>query len=278
MQAVHHKSLTLVTLLLVLTAKCDLPAVHPTMPHNNLCLPRLSVTALMLPSGKRISAPVHPCMHTTNSGWELTTSLSSFHAFSFACPRLLRFLLFLLVLRLQKKGTAADAASTTSEEFTDNLYHIVQEWKRKTDDAPYLLSYDNAKHQVSADITTLYHPDHPGVEELAVKLDVGVTKLPLPPYSHDLNRPIEHIFGTMKRKVREALYDAAVTEVTGRQLQSIVWEQFHQFIPAQHVAKDVAGLPHLWHILSHAKGEQFELDDGRPAVGTGGYWPNARAR
>jgi hypothetical protein len=182
--------------------------------------------------------------------------------------------LFFLFDRLQKKGKGADASSTTSEEFENNLFHIVQAWNQKTGNAPYLLSYDNAKHQVAADITTLYHPDHPGDEELAIKVDVGVTKLALPPYSHDLNGPIEHIFGTMKRKVREALYDAAVKEITGRQLQALVWDQFHQCIPADHVA----GLPHLWQILKHAKGEEFVLDGNRLAVGTGGYWPNAIAR
>jgi hypothetical protein len=154
----------------------------------------------------------------------------------------------------------------------------MKKWNEKTQNAPFLLSYDNAKIQATADISTLYHPDHPGEEEHAIHIDPEVSKLPLPAYSHDLNRPIEHIFGTMKHKIREALYFEYHKYNTARNLQTLVWDQFHNFIPKGQVEKDVRGLPYLWEVLSTDAGITFVRDDGSEAVGTGGNWTNAYMR
>jgi hypothetical protein len=179
---------------------------------------------------------------------------------------------------LQKANQpTVNAEATTREEFMDNLYHIIKAWEAKTKD-PFMLSYDNAKIQSTADIHTLYHPDHQGEDEWAIELDPAITKLSLPPYSHDLNRPIEHVFGTMKHRIREALYFERAKYTTPTALHTLVWDQFHTNIPEKHVERDVKGLPELWRVLSTPMGITFQFEDGRLAVGTGGNWPNAEYR
>lgn len=157
------------------------------------------------------------------------------------------------------------------------MYHIVKAWRKKTSD-PFWLSYDNAKIQATADISVLYHPHHPGKKKHAIILDPDTCRLEIPPYSHDINRPIEHIFGTMKHKIREALYFEYKKYNTGRKLQTLVWDMFHKHLPNKHVQRDVDGLPYLWRVLSTPYGIRFMDDDGREAIGTGGNWPTYEYR
>lgn len=212
-----------------------------------------------------------PCISTLCPGCRLPATRLSFHCPGISAARATTSL-------LQKANSGKNAHHTTREEFTDNLYFIMKKWNEKTQNAPFLLSYDNAKIQATADISTLYHPDHPGEEEHAIHIDPEVSKLPLPAYSHDLNRPIEHIFGTMKHKIREALYFEYHKYNTARNLQTLVWDKFHNFIPKGQVEKDVRGLPYLWEVLSTGAGITFVRDDGSEAVGTGGNWTNAYMR
>ena len=150
-------------------------------------------------------------------------------------------------------------------------------WQAKTSD-PFLLSYDNAKIQATADITTLYNPDYPGDEEDAIKLNPVTCRLKIPPYSHDINRPIEHVFGTMKHKIREALYFEYKKYGTPDKMQTLVWDLFHTSIPPKHVERDVAGLQSLWEVLSTPYGIRFLDHEKREAVGTGGNWPTYEYR
>lgn len=179
-------------------------------------------------------------------------------------------------LQKHKEPTVA-ASATTREEFEDNLYHIVKAWQDKTPD-PFFLSYDNASIQATAAISTLYHPHYPGDDEYAIDIDPDVTRIKVPPYSHDINKVIEHVFGTMKHKVREAVYFRYKTFNTTAKLQQLVWDLFHTKIPKQQVEKDVATLPELWEVLSTPFGIRFVDEDGSEHVGTGGNWPNAQYR
>lgn len=184
----------------------------------------------------------------------------------------------MLPFDLQKaKAPTEKAQSTTREEFEDSLYHIVKAWQAKTSD-PFFLSYDNAKIQATADIKTLYHPHYPGDEEQAIKLNPGTCRLKIPAYSHDINRPIEHIFGTMKHKIREALYFEYMKYNTPEKLQTLVWDLFHTHIPPEHVEKDVRGLKYLWQVLSTPAGIRFMAADDTEAVGSGGNWPTYEYR
>lgn len=158
------------------------------------------------------------------------------------------------------------------------MYFIIKKWLRVTNNKPFFLSYDNAKHQATADIRTLYHPDHPKDKSYAIKVDPLAIKLQLPPYSHDLNRPIEHVFGTMKHKIRGELYTQYKKYNTPQLLQAMVYEQFTKHVPQGMVEKDVKGLPLLWEVLSTAAGAVFTMSNDQEAVGTGGDWPNAYFR
>lgn len=157
------------------------------------------------------------------------------------------------------------------------MYYIIKAWQAKTSDA-CLLSFDNAKIQAVADISELYDPRHPGEKEHAITIDQVAVRLHLPPYSHDLNRPIEHIFGTMKHKIREELYLSFYKHNTPDGLQKLVLNQFTKHLPPKQVQEDVKGLPLLWEVLSVPAGITFVDSKGQLAVGTGGDWPNAEYR
>lgn len=157
------------------------------------------------------------------------------------------------------------------------MYHIVKAWKAKTSD-DFFLSYDNAKIQETADISELYHPHYPGDNEYVILVDPEASRLKLPPYSHDLNRPIEHIFGTMKHKIREQLYFEHMKYTTALSVQNMVWDQFHKHMPKQQVEKDVRGLPYLWDVLSTPFGIQVQREDDSIFVGSGGNWPTQEYR
>jgi hypothetical protein len=189
---------------------------------------------------------------------------------------------------LQKKGTAIDAKSTTSEEFTDNLYKIVQKFERKTKeynlangkgdkaDAP-VLCYDNNKIQKIAEISTLEYDDEP-----VIKLDPIKQRVHIPTYSPDINRPIEHIFGFTKPKVRAHIYERyehyTSSAAGAHELQSVVRKVFEQELVAGAVKRDVEGLPLLWHVISTPWGEEYTDDQGDVHLGSEGDWPPAHYR
>ena len=182
------------------------------------------------------------------------------------------------LLFLQIANGTRDAKETTRQEFIDNMYYIIKEWNQKTNSAPFFLSLDNNKIQATADLTHIPNPNNP---HQSVSLSPNGAKLPLPPYSHDLNRPIEHLFGTGKHLMRCALYANWGHYKTPANLQSLVFTTFHtlpQLGYGDHVAKDVRGLPHLWEILATPYGTTFRDFKGRVQVGTGGDYPNAIAR
>jgi hypothetical protein len=189
---------------------------------------------------------------------------------------------------LQKKGTAVDAKSTTSEEFTDNLYKIVQKFEHKTKeynkandkgdkaDAP-VLCYDNNKIQRIADISTLEYDDEP-----VIKLDPSKQRVHLPTYSPDMNRPIEHIFGFIKPKVRAHIYERyehyTSSAAGAQELQSVVVKVFEKELVAGAVKRDVEGLPLLWHVISTPWGEEYTDDKGDIHLGSEGDYPPAHYR
>lgn len=186
-------------------------------------------------------------------------------------------MLRVFLVLLQKAGTSIEAAETTREEFEDNMFHIIKAWRSKVDEeVPFFLSFDNNSIQATAEIDTLRHPDT-GEE---ITLAPG-KKLDLPAYSHDLNRPVEHLFGTVKHMAREELYANWAHYKDARQLQGMVYRLFHN-LPVYglkgHVAADVYGLPQLWQILSTPAGILFADDRGKVHVGTGGEYPNADYR
>lgn len=179
---------------------------------------------------------------------------------------------------LQKDGTNIPAASTTREEFENNMFHIIKKWHAKAGvDVPFYLSFDNNAIQATAEINTLTHPNTGEQIQLA---PYG-QKLNLPSYSHDLNRPIEHLFGTVKHQIKVQLYEDWAKYKDAKELQALVARIFNHlgdYGLDRQVAADVAALPKLWQILSTPAGILFADDEGDVHVGTGGDYPNSCAR
>ncbi len=189
---------------------------------------------------------------------------------------------------LQTKGTAEDAKSTTAEEFTDNLYKIVQKFQQKTkeynkkegkgEEADALvLCYDNIKIQRIADISTLEYDNEP-----PIVLDPSKQKVHLPTYSPDMNRPIEHIFGFIKPRVRAHIYERyehyTSSAAGAKDLQTIVMKVFEQELVPGAVERDVEGLPLLWHIISTPWGDEYTDPHGDIHLGSEGDYPPAHYR
>lgn len=179
----------------------------------------------------------------------------------------------LTALHLQTKRGGEEAASTTEEEFEDNLYLIVSRFMRDTGAYP-LLSYDNVKIQKGVNITKLQYAQ--GEEgRPVIRLDPAVHKVDLPTYSPDMNRVIEHTFGVVKQRVRVQIYQATRDFSKGAELQKVVRETFKSLTNGS-IANDTKGLPLLWRVLSTAEGTTFEQPPKHKHVGTGGGYAPAR--
>ncbi len=179
---------------------------------------------------------------------------------------------------LQISSGKRDAKETTRQEFEHNMYYIIKNWNEKTKGAKYYLSFDNNSIQATADLSALANPNNPSE---VIRLADNGQQLPLPGYSHDLNRPIEHLFGTVKHIIRCQLYEDWEHYNNARKLQTLAYQVFHNLAVyglKDHVKDDVAGLPTLWQILSTPEGVSFSDGKGRVHVGTGGNYPNAYAR
>lgn len=158
------------------------------------------------------------------------------------------------------------------------MYYIIKNWNETTNHEVYYLSFDNNAIQATANLFEIPNPNNP---EETVSLHPDGFKLPLPGYSHDLNRPVEHLFGTVKHLIKCELYADWGKYHNARKLQSLVYSMFHN-LPAHglssHVKEDVDGLPLLWQIISTPAGVRFTDSKGRVHVGTGGDYPNGVAR
>jgi len=167
---------------------------------------------------------------------------------------------------LQKKDTGEEAASTTQEEFEDNLYLICMEFHKQTKQLP-IVCYDNVKFQSITDATSVCHGDKdPRVDS------ISLIKVDQPTYSPDMNRAIEHVFGEVKPMVRADIYKAARDFSNPAKLLTTVVEAFNKLKPGS-VARDVMGLPLLWQVLSTPAGITFQDEKGKLHVGTGGDHP-----
>jgi hypothetical protein len=189
---------------------------------------------------------------------------------------------------LQRKGKADDAKGTTEEEFKDNLYLIVKKFHDKTKQynideklgdahCDPILCYDNNKIHAIADISTLQYEDRD-----PIVLDPAIQKVNLPTYSPDMNRPIEHIFGFVKPRVRAHVYERFEHYVSGpdgaKDLQTVVMHVFEHELRSGAVARDVTGLPLLWHAVSTPWGDDYTDEGGDIHMGSGGDYPPAHYR
>jgi hypothetical protein len=179
----------------------------------------------------------------------------------------------LAALLLQTKAKGDIAASTTAEEFEDNLWLIVHDFKQKTQQWP-VLSFDNVAIQKAVNVSCLQYAQGEEGKEV-ITLDKDLNKVDLPTYSPDMNRAIEHVFGNVKPRVRGDIYSAEHDFSKPAELQRMVLKIFKD-LPKGSVKADTKGLPLLWRVLSTPEGTVFEDPPGHRHVGTGGGYPPAR--
>ncbi len=178
-----------------------------------------------------------------------------------------------MLVTLQTKRGGEPAASTTTEEFEDNLWLIVHKFRQDTGVWP-VLSYDNVKIQKAVDVTHIEYAQ--GEENKEVfSLSQDFNKVDLPTYSPDMNRAIEHVFGDVKERVRVAIYRGEHDFTKGSELHKVVWDTFHKLKQGA-VRNDTKGLPLLWRVLSTAAGVEFEYPPHHKHVGTSGGYPPSR--
>lgn len=179
----------------------------------------------------------------------------------------------LAALHLQTKRGGEPAASTTAEEFEDNLWLIVRSFRQKTDRWP-VLSYDNVKIQKAVNVSHIEYAQGQEGKEV-IRLDKDLHKVDLPTYSPDMNRAIEHVFGVVKERVRVAIYRAQHDFTKGAEPQRVVLDTFNSLGKGQ-VKNDTKSLPLLWRVLSTPEGTVFEYPPQHKHVGTGGGYPPSR--
>lgn len=149
----------------------------------------------------------------------------------------------------------------TQEEFRRNLQNIVKALRalgvRKRD---MFFSWDNAHNNgAAADLVTHGIP--------------AGNKLPLPPYSPDIHRVVEHCIHQMKAALDADMLGIAGTglpENPEQTMQLLVRRAFKQLTPAA-IDKDVSGLPLAYKLVAGAKGSTVKAG-GRTWECTGGDW------
>lgn len=82
----------------------------------------------------------------------------------------------------------------------------------------------------------------------------GRNRAPLPPYSHDIHRVVEHTLGRLKRRFNLWLY----THPQQRSMQDYMRALQHIFYSigeTKAIADDVASLPSVYRAIKKAKGD-----------------------
>jgi hypothetical protein len=148
------------------------------------------------------------------------------------------------------------AKDLTKEEFRDKLrrmmWHLEYQLQSKGSSIEAfrpLLSFDHNGAQEYADLEYKAGLLPPGLETTNLRRLFW----PLPRYSPDCHRVIEHVFGQMSNKLHMALLDPA-TSLTDSQSIAAWWvQQFQQLSPSS-INKDVQGLPDVYKYIAEHDG------------------------
>jgi hypothetical protein len=168
----------------------------------------------------------------------------------------------LCCLPLQTKRARRIAKTLTSEEFEDVMAKVAsmaRDGLAKKGLTP-LFSWDNAAVQRPASL------DRMGITE--------AERVPLPDYSPDMHKVIEHMFGLLKPLVKKQVIMPSKAKVDALEAMALVkecWEYLgHR--TRKSIKKDVEGLKLTWLIISTPEGEPTRAVRGKTFTGTGGGW------
>lgn len=146
------------------------------------------------------------------------------------------------------------AKDMTSAEFRENFRRMLWEMHKQLDaqglsmqdfmpwfswDHNYAQEYANLEFDASEVPPGMgYVPGQEG------KVDFKNVRMPLPKYSPDAHRVIEHVFGQLSAKLRTTLVTNAHELNSGPAIAAWVQQHFYQIKPSS-IAKDAEGLPEL---------------------------------
>jgi hypothetical protein len=156
-----------------------------------------------------------------------------------------------------KKGKKAK--STVEQEFVDVMKILVQKATAECDDkgtTPFFV-YDNNSTQAKA---------KPRVMGMGAGQYLSIT-----PNSPDFNKPVEHTFHQIKKKLHNKMYAHSGEALTPEMAQHWVLEAF-EAVKTTSLHKDIHSMPDTWSIVSKRKDESFTTSKGEQVSGTeGGY-------
>ncbi len=141
-----------------------------------------------------------------------------------------------------------EAKDMTKEEFRNKLcrmmWHLdfkLQQVGSSTQEFLPLLSFDHNGCQKYADLQFSASELPPGIETCHLR----ELFWPLPSYSPDCHRVIEHIFGQLSNKLHKELLNPASTLTDAPSIAQWLLENFQELSPMR-VHRDVSGLPELY--------------------------------
>jgi len=144
------------------------------------------------------------------------------------------------------------AKDMTKEEFRENfrrmlwvLHGKLEEYGLSMQEFQPWFSWDHNYAQEYADLRFAADQVPPGMASYVQDLDFKNVRMPLPKYSPDCHRVIEHVFGQLSGKLRTALVTDAHELGSGPATAAWLVEHFNKLEPGS-IAKDAAGLPDLY--------------------------------
>jgi hypothetical protein len=143
-----------------------------------------------------------------------------------------------------------EAKDMTKEEFRENframlwaLHGILAYYGYGMQDFQPWFSWDRNFAQEYADLHFRAVDVPPGMDYVP-GLDFSKVRMPLPRYSPDCHRVIEHVFGQLSAKLRTAIVTEGDQLGSGHANAAWLVQHFYQLSPAS-IAKDAADLPDL---------------------------------
>jgi transposase len=165
-----------------------------------------------------------------------------------------------------KKKKARVAKGTTQEEFEDVMQVLVQTAKEQLGDLgikDVRFQYDNNRIQAGARLERM------GMDK--------ASKLKLPKYSPDMNKPIEHVFSPLKSNIMKQLRKLEAKQLTAEKAQSIAIKCFSD-LKKESIQRDIKSLPLTWQAIAADKGSSVDSGKRRLYFGTAGGYPVAKLR
>jgi hypothetical protein len=173
--------------------------------------------------------------------------------------------LLLLYLQTKASGYQNPAKGTTTREFQDIMKIFVPDATARMQKYGLkpLFSWDNNRIQASASLRAM------GLRE--------EQKVPLPAYSPDMHKVIEHVFAHVKRAVQDALKQSRTRPLDADDARQLV-EVCFRGATTESIMRDVLSLRETYFVIAHAKGITAVGLDGEQHTGVGGDWPPNRYR